>query len=85
MEPGGLRESPAGSGASEPGEWSEEVRGGEAEVKTGLEEGDEKEESDFKQKEDTQSLYEEELDPRIKVLTYCCLLCTLAHKPKYYY
>ncbi|KAG7276578.1 hypothetical protein CRUP_019628, partial [Coryphaenoides rupestris] len=64
--PGGLRESPAGSGASEPGEWSEEVRGGEAAVKTGLEEGEEKEESDFKQKEDTQSLYEEELDPRIQ-------------------
>ncbi|KAK0155541.1 SH3 domain-binding protein 5-like [Merluccius polli] len=65
MEPGGLRESPAGSGASEPGEWSEEVRGGEAEVKTGLEE-EEEEESDLKQKDQTQGLYEEELDPRIQ-------------------
>ncbi|XP_059920204.1 SH3-binding domain protein 5-like, a [Gadus macrocephalus] len=66
MEPGGLRESPAGSGASEPGEWSEEVRGGEAEVKTGLGEGEVTEESDFKQKEQTPIHYEEELDPRIQ-------------------
>uniref|UniRef100_A0A8C4ZBZ2 SH3 domain-binding protein 5 n=1 Tax=Gadus morhua TaxID=8049 RepID=A0A8C4ZBZ2_GADMO len=66
MEPGGLRESPAGSGASEPGEWSEEVRGGEAEVKTGLGEGEATEESDFKQKEQTPIHYEEELDPRIQ-------------------
>ncbi|KAG7457551.1 hypothetical protein MATL_G00228200 [Megalops atlanticus] len=31
MEPGNLRESPAGSGDSEPGEWREETPGGEAE------------------------------------------------------
>ncbi|KAM4601352.1 SH3-binding domain protein 5-like, a [Polymixia lowei] len=79
MEPGDLRESPAGSGASEAGEWMEEIPGGDTEVKgaetneTTLETVHKdtcgEEDSGTKQKSDgeqPQSPYEEELDPRIQ-------------------
>lgn len=79
MEPGDLRESPAGSGESDAGDWREVIPGGEEEVKaaetngntleTGLRDTCE-ENAGEKQKcvgEQLHSPYEEELDPRIQV------------------
>ena len=79
MEPGDLRESPAGSGESDGGEWREGIPGGDEEVKAAETNGNTQEpalrdtcedgESD-KQKcvgEQLHSPYEEELDPRIQV------------------
>lgn len=77
MEPGGQRESPAGSGESDGGEWREVIPGGEEENKQGQSHGgtmdltlkDEEGQKD-KQKcvgEKFHSPYEEELDPRIQV------------------
>ncbi|KAM8735089.1 SH3-binding domain protein 5-like, a [Acanthopagrus latus] len=78
MEPGDLRESPAGSGESDGGEWREGIPGGDEEVKAAETNGNTQEpalrdtcedgESD-KQKcvgEQLHSPYEEELDPRIQ-------------------
>ncbi|CAI5661678.1 unnamed protein product [Oreochromis niloticus] len=74
MEPGDLRESPAGSGESDVGEWREcieEVKAAEYDGKTqemALRDTCEEGESD-KQKspgEQLHSPYEEELDPRIQ-------------------
>ncbi|KAM6910170.1 SH3-binding domain protein 5-like, a [Xenentodon cancila] len=71
MEPGDLRESPAGSGESDVGDWGETVPAGNEEVKsaetdvrtsdTALEGGCEEGGG-----EKLQSPYEEELDPRIQ-------------------
>lgn len=79
MEPGDLRESPAGSGESDGGDWREGIPGGDEEVKAAETNGNSQEpalrdtcedgESD-KQKcvgEQLHSPYEEELDPRIQV------------------
>lgn len=79
MEPGDLRESPAGSGESDAGDWREVIPGGDEEVKaaesngntleTALRDTCEEVEND-KQKnvgEQLHSPYEEELDPRIQV------------------
>lgn len=79
MEPGDLRESPAGSGESDAGDWREVIPGGEEEDKaaetngstldTTLRDTCEEGESE-KQKcvgEQLHSPYEEELDPRIQV------------------
>lgn len=77
MEPGDLRESPAGSGESDAGDWREVIPGGEDDEK-GAENianaldatlKDTCNDSD-KQKgvgEPLHSPYEEELDPRIQV------------------
>lgn len=76
MEPGDLRESPAGSGESDTGEWREaspdgdpeEVKAGETNgtsTEGGMKEGDDS----SRQKsvgEKVQSPYDEELDPRIQ-------------------
>lgn len=89
MEPGDLRESPAGSGESDVGEWREVIPGGDEEVKAAESPGttlesslrDTCEESDNeKQKsgvgEQLHSPYEEELDPRIQVREPgCCGPC----------
>ncbi|KAL6109690.1 sh3bp5l [Pungitius sinensis] len=76
MEPGDLRESPAGSGESDAGDWREVVPGHDEEVKAGetngttLETtpGDTCEESGSEKGagEQLHSPYEEELDPRIQ-------------------
>lgn len=77
MEPGDLRESPAGSGESDTGEWREASPDGDPEeVKTSetnqpSEDGGVKEEGDSSREkksvgEKAQSPYEEELDPRIQ-------------------
>uniref|UniRef100_A0A3B4XIE0 SH3 domain-binding protein 5 n=1 Tax=Seriola lalandi dorsalis TaxID=1841481 RepID=A0A3B4XIE0_SERLL len=77
MEPGDLRESPAGSGESDTGDWREVIPGGDEEVKaetngTTLETGNREtsgEGESEKQKnmgEQLHSPYEEELDPRIQ-------------------
>lgn len=77
MEPGDLRESPAGSGESDTGDWREVIPGGEDDEKAAENIGnaldtplkDTCDESD-KQKdvgEPLHSPYEEELDPRIQV------------------
>lgn len=82
MEPGDLRESPAGSGESDAGDWREVIPGGDGEeeevkgvetngntLETALRDTCEEGESD-KQKcvgEQLHSPYEEELDPRIQV------------------
>lgn len=77
MEPGDLRESPAGSGESDAGDWREVIPGGEDDEKgaenisSALDAAlkDTSDESD-KQKgvgEPLHSPYEEELDPRIQV------------------
>lgn len=77
MEPGDLRESPAGSGESDAGDWREVIPGGEDDEKGAENIGnaldaplkDTCDESD-KQKgvvEPLHSPYEEELDPRIQV------------------
>lgn len=78
MEPGDLRESPAGSGESDAGDWREVTPGADEEVKaaetngnppeTALRDTCEEGESE-KQKcvgEQIHSPYEEELDPRIQ-------------------
>lgn len=77
MEPGDLRESPAGSGESDAGEWGEVGPGGNEEVKSAETTGTTPEtalrdccEDGEKQRgvgEQLQSPYEEELDPRIQV------------------
>lgn len=80
MEPGDLRESPAGSGESDPGEWREASPDGDPEVKatetnetsaeTGMKDTCEEEEDGTKHRsvgEQLHSPYEEELDPRIQV------------------
>lgn len=79
MEPGDLRESPAGSGESDVGDWREGIPGGDEGVKTAEidgktvemalrdiceEGGSEKQKSPGEQ---LLSPYEEELDPRIQV------------------
>ncbi|XP_068616483.1 SH3-binding domain protein 5-like, a [Brachionichthys hirsutus] len=72
MEPGDLRESPAGSGESDAGDWREVTPGGDEEVKSTESHGnplertrrDTCEEESDKQK--LRSPYEEELDPRIQ-------------------
>lgn len=76
MEPGDLRESPAGSGESDAGDWREDIPGEDQEVKaaetngTTLESVHTREEGENeKQKsvgEQLHSPYEEELDPRIQ-------------------
>lgn len=79
MEPGDLRESPAGSGESDAGDWREVIPGGEEDDKGAENIGNtldathrdtcDEVESD-KQKcvgEPLHSPYEEELDPRIQV------------------
>lgn len=75
MELGDLRESPAGSGDSEAGEWREEIPGEDADVK-GNEtneitldtcDGEAGREKQRSQEEQLRSPYEEELDPRIQV------------------
>lgn len=77
MEPGDLRESPAGSGESDAGDWREVIPGGEDDEKGAENIGnaldatlkDTCNDSD-KQKgvgEPLHSPYEEELDPRIQV------------------
>ncbi|XP_044064208.1 SH3-binding domain protein 5-like, a isoform X2 [Siniperca chuatsi] len=78
MEPGDLRESPAGSGESDAGHWREVIPGGDEEIKAAETNGNtpeavlrdtcEEDESE-KQKsvgEQLHSPYEEELDPRIQ-------------------
>ena len=82
MEPRDLRESPAGSGDSQAGEWRAEIAGGDAEVKgveTNNNETTTRETShedayegggggrERQKSEGPQSPYEEELDPRIQV------------------
>lgn len=77
MEPGDLRESPAGSGESDGGDWREDIPGEDEEVKAtetngaSLEAVHSREEGESeKQKnmgEQLHSPYEEELDPRIQV------------------
>lgn len=75
MEPGDLRESPAGSGESDVGEWREcieEVKAAECDGKTqemALRDTCEEGESDKQESpgEQLHSPYEEELDPRIQV------------------
>lgn len=81
MEPGDLRESPAGSGESDTGDWREVTPGGEEDVgkaaetngnslETALRDTCQESENE-KQKcvgEQLHSPYEEELDPRIQVL-----------------
>lgn len=79
MEPGDLRESPAGSGESDSGEWREVSPDGDSEVKanetketsaeTGTKDTCEEEDDSTKQRsvgEQLHSPYEEELDPRIQ-------------------
>lgn len=78
MEPGDLRESPAGSGESDVGDWREGIPGGDEEVKTAEIDGKTiemalrdicEEGGSDKQKspgEQLHSPYEEELDPRIQ-------------------
>lgn len=77
MEPGDLRESPAGSGESDTGEWREASPDGDLEEvkpsetnETSAEPGMSEEGDSSKQKksvgEKAQSPYEEELDPRIQ-------------------
>ena len=80
MEPGDLRESPAGSGESDAGDWGEVAPGGDEEIKPGETNGttaeaalrDVCEDSEAEKQakgsgEQLQSPYEEELDPRIQV------------------
>lgn len=79
MEPGDLRESPAGSGESDGGDWREVIPGGEEENKAGETNADAMDltlrdtyEEDENEKpkcvgEQFHSPYEEELDPRIQV------------------
>lgn len=80
MEPGDLRESPAGSGESDVGEWREVILGGDVELKaaecnevtreTARRDTREEDKCEEKQKgmgEKLHSPYEEELDPRIQV------------------
>lgn len=76
MEPGDLRESPAGSGESDGGEWREVIPGGEEENKPGagtldLTLRDSYEEGEREKPKSVgdqfHSPYEEELDPRIQV------------------
>ncbi len=77
MEPGDLRESPAGSGESDAGDWREVIPGGDEEVKAGESNGntleaalrDTCDESERQKRvgEQLHSPYEEELDPRIQV------------------
>lgn len=77
MEPGDLRESPAGSGESDTGEWREASPDGDLEEvkpsetnETSAEPGMSEEGDSSRQKksvgEKAQSPYEEELDPRIQ-------------------
>ncbi|CAN9514164.1 unnamed protein product [Ophioblennius macclurei] len=72
MEPGDLRESPAGSGESDAGEWREVISGGdEEEGKATENSGAALETCEDKDKakpvgETLHSPYEEELDPRIQ-------------------
>ncbi|XP_047455784.1 SH3-binding domain protein 5-like, a [Mugil cephalus] len=80
MEPGDLRESPAGSGESDAGEWREVIPGGEEEevkasesasttVESSLSdtcEGSDNEKPKSGSGEKLPSPYEEELDPRIQ-------------------
>ncbi|KAM3872907.1 SH3-binding domain protein 5-like, a [Diretmus argenteus] len=74
MEPGDLRESPAGSGDSESGEWREVIPGEDTEAKAAETnestlDAAHKDDSGEKQKGDGEqphSPYEEELDPRIQ-------------------
>ncbi|KAG7469613.1 hypothetical protein MATL_G00130830 [Megalops atlanticus] len=80
MEPESLRESPAGSGDPEPGDWRGETPGGEAEGKDGrpkdrdgdggtadtLGDGGEEQNGDGDRDRTEESKYEEELDPRIQ-------------------
>lgn len=77
MEPGDLRESPAGSGESDTGEWREASPDGDLEEvkpsetnETSVEPGVSEEDDSSRQKksvgEKAQSPYEEELDPRIQ-------------------
>lgn len=87
MEPGDLRESPAGSGDSDAGDWREVVPGRDDEVKaaetngTTLELGqrDTCEEDDVDKQnkggEQLHSPYEEELDPRIQVVEGTSSVC----------
>lgn len=84
MESGDLRESPAGSGESDAGDWREVIPGGDDEedkaaesngtaLETTLRDACEEGDSD-KQKcvgEQLHSPYEEELDPRIQVRESC--------------
>lgn len=77
MEPGDLRESPAGSGESDAGDWREVVPGEDKEVKAAETNGTtlettrrdtcEESGSDKGVGEQLHSPYEEELDPRIQV------------------
>ena len=79
MEPGDLRESPAGSGESDTGDWREGIPGGEeAEGKAAETNGPTLDtalratcEEGENEKQPLHSPYEEELDPRIQV----CLSC----------
>lgn len=89
MEPGDLRESPAGSGESDAGDWREVIPGGEEEDKAAETNGntldttlrDTCEEGDSeKQKcvgEQLHSPYEEELDPRIQVGEPAADMCSV--------
>lgn len=79
MEPGDLRESPAGSGESDGGEWREVIPGGEEEnkpvetragtmdltLRDSYEEGEKEKPKSVG--DQFHSPYEEELDPRIQV------------------
>lgn len=79
MEPGGLRESPAGSGESDAGDWREVIPGEDEGVKTtetngstqGTPHKDTRDEGESEKHkilgEQLHSPYEEELDPRIQV------------------
>lgn len=87
MEPGDLRESPAGSGESDAGDWREVIPGGDEEGKAAesngntLETRDTCEEGEIeKQKsvgEQLHSPYEEELDPRIQVWEPAADICSV--------
>lgn len=76
MEPGDLRESPAGSGESDTGEWREASPDGDPEEVKANETGENSAESGVKEEDDgsrqksagekMQTPYEEELDPRIQ-------------------
>ncbi|KAI1886100.1 hypothetical protein AGOR_G00210540 [Albula goreensis] len=81
MEPESLRESPAGSGDPEPGDWRGETPGGEADEKdegpkdrdgdggttdTGDDGGEGQDGDENRERQEEDSKYEEELDPRIQ-------------------
>lgn len=90
MEPGDLRESPAGSGESDAGDWREVIPGEDEEVKAAETNGnaldtarrDTCEEGESEKPkcvgERLHSPYEEELDPRIQVWEPTSDVCSVS-------